>query len=646
MHFPQKPHFSLNIYGLLIWRLLLSLSILTLCRIIFLWYNADLLNVVAGSWAKLFLGGLKFDLAALVYINGLAIMLHLLPLRRMEGKRGQQFMAWCYFIPNLLALIANLADTVYFRFTLNRTSMAVFREFANDNPFRFIRLLIDYPVPAILFVLIASVWIWLYQRAVIRPLLLPCSARLLATTGIAIITGGLCFGAVRGGYGDLRPLAPHNAALYCNEPQQQALVLNTPFTLLRTIGKRGMKVWHYFPDREAKQYFTAVRPTTTDGAFSGKFQGRNVVVIIWESMSKEWVGGLNPNIPGYPSYTPFIDSLLPQAYVFTQAYACGTQSVDAMPALFCSITRPAQPFVTSPYSGNSLTSLPQILHANGYHTAFFHNAENGSMGFDAFAKKIGFQDYYGQREYGDMRDLDKGGWGIWDEPFLQYMAQQLNSFRQPFFATEFTISSHHPFHVPTQYKEMLPKGSLPIQQCIAYTDMSLRKFFETARKCPWYNHTLFIITADHAVTGARPEYKNLVGRFSIPFILYAPEENFTGRNATTFQQSDLLPTLLDLLGIRQTMVSFGHNVFSPSSPHFAVNSAGEMYQMIEGNYVLHFNGEQVTGFYDKKQDPNLKHNLAHRPPAEMKKMLRTLKAYLQEFTQRMTKNQLTLRNNK
>ena len=59
------------------------------------------------------------------------------------------------------------------------------------------------------------------------------------SSGALVVACGLSFGAVRGGYGDLRPLAPHNAALYCDEPQQQALVLNTPFTLLRTMAKRG-----------------------------------------------------------------------------------------------------------------------------------------------------------------------------------------------------------------------------------------------------------------------------------------------------------------------------------------------------------------------------------------------------------------------
>lgn len=643
MPFLRLPRFSLPVYGLLIWRLALSLLFFTLCRIIFLCANADLLHLTGNTAFHAFAGGLRFDLAAMVYVNALAILLHLPPFRFVEHRTWQRLTAVCYFVPNALALAANLADVVYFRFTLNRTTMAVFGEFAHDRSLRFAHFLLDYPLPTLLFVALLALWILLYGFARLRPSHSSCPRRLLGACAATAVTAVLSFGAVRGGYGDLRPLAPHNASLYCDEPQQQALVLNTPFTLVRTIGKNGMKVLDYFPPEEAENYFTALRKPTRDGTFAARCKGRNVVVIIWESMAKEWVGGLNRGIAHYPSYTPFVDSLLPHSYVFTQAYACGTQSVDAMPALFCSITRPGQPFVTSPYAGNGLTSLPEILRAEGYHTAFFHNAENGSMGFDAFARKARFHDYYGQNEYGDPRDVDPGGWGVWDEPFLQFVARRIDSFRQPFFAAEFTISSHHPFHVPAQYKGRLPQGPLPIQQCVAYTDMALRKFFETARTKPWYRNTLFVITADHAVTGVRPEYKNLVGRFSIPFIIYDPRGEIVGTDSTTFQQADFLPTMLDLLGTQRDAVSFGHNVFSPSSPHFAVSSAGGMYQMVQGEFVLHFDGARVTGFYNRLRDPGLKHNLAAASPPQMAPMLRTLKAYLQDFTHRMTENRLRLR---
>lgn len=642
-HF-RLPHFSTSIYGLLFWRLLLSFLMLTLARVIFWGYNADLLHLADLSSTLLaFQGGVRFDLAALVYLNGLMLLLHFLPQRWTTRVWGRRLLRCAYLIPNFIGFIANMTDVVYFRFTLNRTTMAVFREFSNENPLRFFGFLWDFLPITLLTLALLTLWYALDLIPQLRPLVWKMRKEAVVSTLLLVVCGVLSFGGVRGSFGTLRPLAPHNASLYCNEPQQQALVLNTPFTLLRTMGKTAMPIHTYFSDNTAKGYFSAERLPTTDGAWSGRFKGRNVVMIIWESMAKEWVGGLNTQFPNYPTYTPFVDSLLTHSFALTDAYACGTQSVDAMPALFGSITRPGQPFVTSPYAGNGLTALPEFLKRAGYYTAFFHNAQNGSMGFDAFSHKMGFDAYFGMDEYNNPKDFD-GGWGIWDEEFLQYFAQKLSTFRQPFFATEFTISSHHPFHLPARYESQFPRDNVPYHALIRYTDMSLRKFFQTARTQPWFRNTLFIITADHAVTGIRPEYNNTVGHFSIPFIFYDAREEWVGTSDTTFQQADFLPTLLDLLDLQQPkMISFGHNVFSPSSPHFAVSSVGQMYQMIEGEWVLHFDGEKVLGFYNKTADPNLKHNLASQNPPEMQRMLLRLKAYLQDFTHRMKENRLRLR---
>src|SRR5690606_25680861 len=98
-------------------------------------------------------------------------------------------------------------------------------------------------------------------------------------------------------------------------------------------------------------------------------------------------------------------------------------------------------------------------------------------------------------------------WGIWDEPFMQFMANELNQFQQPFFAGFFSLSSHHPYKVPPQYQGKFPKAPLPVQEPIRYTDYALRQFFQTAAQMPWVNNTLFVICADQATVSHLPQYK-------------------------------------------------------------------------------------------------------------------------------------------
>ena len=83
--------------------------------------------------------------------------------------------------------------------------------------------------------------------------------------------------------------------------------------------------------------------------------------------------------------------------------------------------------------------------------------------------------------------------------------------KQPFFSSIFSVSSHHPFALPGKYKNVFPKGDIPILQSMAYTDMALRKFFDNAKTKPWFKNTLFVFTADHATVSNLPQYQTGIG---------------------------------------------------------------------------------------------------------------------------------------
>ena len=626
-------------------RLIVAMALYSAARAFFYLYNKDLLDVSSGAQlGRMFVGGLYFDLSALSYTHVLLGVLSLLPLAFTFRRGYQRFLSALYLTVNSLALILNLGDAVYYRFTFKRTTSSVFAEFGNENPLHFLRFFVDYwgvTLTGLALILLLVV----VDRCLPRPTQPPrtrlISYRLAGSLAL-IVTVALSVIGMRGGSaGTTRPITLSNANAYIQRPQQRALVLNTPFSLVRTIGKQSLPDYQFMPESEVTKYFSSVY-TPGQTPLSGKYKGRNVVLIIWESFAREWVGGLNGDIAGYKGFTPFVDSLLTRSYVFERGYANGGKSIDAMPSIFTSIIKPHVPFVLSIYSGNKLPSLPSRLDSMGYATAFFHGAPNGSMGFDAFTRQVGIQQYYGMKEYGHDEDFD-GNWGIWDEKFLQYVAGQLGKLREPFFAAEFTLSSHHPFLVPKQYQEVLPKGTIPMHQAIAYADMSLRKFFETASRQPWYDRTLFVIVADHAVPGALPEYKTSIGVFRVPIIIFDPRGELTGRDAErVVSQADLYPTILDLVGDQRPMVAFGSSAFDASRPRFMVSHVDGTYQMVEGDWLLQFDGQHVLGFFDMKKDPLLQRDLKGEQSPVLTHMLLRMKAYLQDYAHRMKSDQLTV----
>ena len=247
---------------------------------------------------------------------------------------------------------------------------------------------------------------------------------------------------------------------------------------------------------------------------------KNVVVIILESFGQEFVGALNPQLEGgrYKGVTPFLDSLIEQSTTYEHSFANGRKSIDGMPSVLSSIPMFVEPFFLTPASLNHLSGLAGELDKENYETAFFHGAQNGSMGFEAFSRSTGFNKYYGRTEFeADTRfggkDEFDGTWAIWDEPFLQFYAHKMGEMKQPFMTAVFTASSHAPYKVPERYEKQFPEeGGTPLHKCVRYSDMALRKFFATASVS---RGTRTPCSSSRPITPAFPHMRNIRRRSGV-----------------------------------------------------------------------------------------------------------------------------------
>lgn len=623
--------------------LALSYLLFMICRFVFLWVNYSYYSELTGTELMTILkGGLVFDTSAIVYINALYILLMFFPLHYKEYKRYQQVTKGVFVFTNSIALIMNLMDTVYFQFTNRRTTASVFNEFSNENNIAGIigvELLNHWYLTLLAVVLIYGMF-KLYRKPFgksenLNPwgyygIQLVCL--------VAVIP--FCIFGMRGGIGAaVRPITVSNANQYVNRPIETGLVLNTPFAMIRTIGKKPFVVPAYYKDEAAME---AVYTPVHTPADSVQFRPLNVVVFIMESFGKEYIGALNKDLDGgtYKGYTPFLDSLISESLTFEYSFANGHKSIDGMPSVLSGIPMFVEPFFLTPASMNKVSGIGGELRKKGYYTAFFHGAENGSMGFEAFSRATGFQDYYGRTEYNNDDDFD-GRWAIWDEEFFQFFADELSSFRQPFAAALFSASSHHPFVIPKRYAGKFPKGTLPIHQCIGYSDYALKRFFEKASHEPWFNNTLFVITADHTNQTEHPEYMTESGTFAVPVIFYQPGSTLKGHIDAIAQQIDIMPTVLGYLGYDKPYISFGCDLLAtPTSQTSAVNYIGGVYQYHKGRYLLQFDGKESVALYDFVSDRLLEHNLLGTLPEMQSSMESELKAIIQQYMTRMNTDKL------
>ncbi len=633
-----------NIYWALLLRLLLVMFLFTLCRLAFYFYNASFFpDMATGNLLRLLWGGMRFDLTAVLYVNLLYILLMIVPFDFRFRYGYQETIKYLFFVTNGLALLTNIADIIYYQFTLRRTSADVFQQFENERNLTglLLQFSADYWYALVFWGLLLWIMVKVYQR--IRVWGPQTSNRIvyyLAGIVAVPVIGYLIVGGIRGGFKhSTRPITLSNAGDYVSNPSEIGIVLNTPFSLIRTYGRTKVKPVNYFDEVTLDSLYS---PLHVPGD-TADFRQLNVVVIILESFSREFSGLLNRGMLGleYEGYMPFLDSLMHHSLTFVNGFANGRKSIDGLPSVVSSIPSLGDPYFLSPYSGNKINSLASLLRGEGYHTSFFHGAPNGSMGFSAFMNLAGVEHYYGMDEYGNDDDFD-GLWGIWDGPFLQYYAENLNTFPQPFFSSFFSVSSHHPFRVPDEFEGVFPRGTESIHQCIGYTDHELRRFFSTVSRMPWYNNTLFVITADHTSSDVGfPEYRTGWGFYSVPIIFFRPDNSLSALDEQTAQQTDIMPSVLGYLRYNKPYVAFGRDVFRESTTPVAFNYKDNTYQMFRDEYALVFDGTASLALYDYKRDRLMQHNLLHERPDVVAEMEAYIKAVVQQYNNRLIENRLT-----
>jgi phosphoglycerol transferase MdoB-like AlkP superfamily enzyme len=562
---------------------------------------------------------------------------------RQQHKKG--FLKWTnllFYVANGLAILLNCIDFIYYRFTNRRTSMMVFDEFAGET--NYLKLLYHfikdyYYIGLILIVLIISLILLTKKQTIAKPLLSGWKY-LIINTVITVIVTGISIIGLRGGLPPKQdfPLNPSDAGQYVKHPNDIAIVLNTPFTMLLSMDKPAYPVKQYFRTAdELEAIYTPLHQADT-----GRTKHPvNVVVIMVESLGREPIGFYNQNIDNgrYKGYTPFIDSLCERSYVFMNSYANSRISIEGSPAVTASIPSLQESYTVSLYSGNKIMSLASCLKGMGYQTYYFHGAPNGSLGLNSFANVAGFEHYVGKTEYNNDADFD-GVWGIWDHLFLPFVVNYLKNIKSPFFSFIFTVTSHHPYKIPDYLKDKLPNGTIEIHKSMAYADYSLREFFNSASKQEWFDKTLFVITGDHTCSAYYPEYHTTVGAYTVPIIFYQPGSTLIGKDSIPAQQIDIMPTILNYVGYRKPYFAFGQDLFAPDSAKFVVNYAGNSFQLINNEWVLQFDLEKTISMYHLRTDPEMTDNLAGKNMPVQYFLEKQVKAFIQQYNGRMVNNQL------
>lgn len=591
--------------------------VMGLCRVIFYIYNSDLLpSIATADIPEIIHGSLIFDSASIFYTNLLFIFLSLIPLHFTDKKIWQKILAWVYLITNGAAILLSLTDTFFFPFKLSRLVGDDVHYMGEGNSVSlFFSFLFEYWY-AVIF--LGGILYLLYFVGFKVFTITRSRKYWVNTMMFYIVQSAILFGAVIISVIAIRgfnvskasfPITVSDAANYAH-PKYSSIIMSNPFAFIRTLG-------HKISEPTFKVNGEEFRPIIEPTEAPYSITGMNIFIITLESFGTAHIRSIAEESPvSEGDFTPFLDSLFTKGTLFINGYQGGIRSIDAMPSIWSSIPSFTKNFLSYPQSQGSYHALPHILSTIGYSTSFMHGSVSTSMSFKAFGQMTGvnnfvFRDNY-EAKYG-KGDFD-GKWGIWDNKFLPFILEETSNLQEPFLNTIFTLSSHHPYALPSEeLKDKYPSGKVPILRPIAFVDDVLKDFFKRASKEDWYENTLFIITADHGSGADNEKWKNYPYSHRVPIFFYTPNGVIPAqRIEKTVSHIDIAPTILAMMDYDMPFFGYGASMFDENRT-FAAMGNGDTYSFVEGDTYYQFNnnglidvinfktGESITPNEDKEE---------------------------------------------
>lgn len=308
---------------------------------------------------------------------------------------------------------------------------------------------------------------------------------------------------------------------------------------------------------------------------------KNVVLISIESLSAEFL----EHYGNTQKITPFIDSLANKSLLFTNLYATGNRTVRGLEALTLCIPPTAGESIVKRENNKKKFSTGSVFKAKGYDVKFLYGGYSYFDNMEDFYKGNGY-DIVDRNNFKPEEITFANVWGVSDEDMAKKAIEVMNAEAKsgkPFFNQWMTVSNHRPFTYPDGRIDILGT-SKSREGGVKYTDYSLRKFFEMAKKQDWYKNTVFVIVADHCASSAG-KTELPMDKYRIPGMIFSEGFIQPQEFNQLMSQIDIMPTLFGLLNFNYESKFLGQDVFSPSFQPKAYIATYQDLGLIQDDYL-------------------------------------------------------------
>jgi len=228
---------------------------------------------------------------------------------------------------------------------------------------------------------------------------------------------------------------------------------------------------------------------------------------------------------------------------------------------------------------NTYQAAPSILKNYGYTSAVFHGNNGSFWNRNVIYKSFGFDKFFDASYYNTGTSEDMAEYGLLDKPFFEQSQNLLSSLPQPFYTKLITVGNHYPYKMNQDLVtiDKANTGDASVDnyfQTARYADEAIQQVFQQLKESGLYDHSMIVLYGDHygisdnhnkameQVIGKEITPYESANLQRVPLFIHVPGIQ-GGINHSYGGQTDLLPTLLHLLGIdSQQFVQFGSDLLS------------------------------------------------------------------------------------
>jgi len=599
----KKP--SYTVYSKVALIFLIAIMEFLLARLgLLLLYSSQFKSLDSLQLIGAFIEGVRFDLSSITVFFSIPLLLLALPFAFFRGRIWQGIWTWLMFAILLVMIGILMGDIVYFDFVKRHTAHELLA-FGEGDANLLGGMLFGVFLPYLLAFILNSAVIFFFWLKVARMRLDQSRLRMRQALYylfffVVLVVAG------RGGVG-FKPIAIIDAFASGNSAYSN-LVMNGVFSISHSALEAEDVNHRFYADDKALEILRRYRTIpNTDYPFQQQAnpdsgQRFNLVFLLIESLSHKYVDSFSGNHYGV---TPNLDRMARNGLMFSRFFANGQRSVEGIQATLTGIPS----IIGLPTIGSGIlgkySKLGELAAQNGYRTIFTTSLKRRSFRLDAMAGSAGFKEFYGMEDIPqamEYPDPKAARWG-WDYDTFMKTADCIEAEDTPFLAYIVTGTTHTPYPKLPKHLEKYPYSADKeggFLNTVYYTDWGIGQLLERLRKKTWFDHTIFIITADHAL--AHYQSGDFKGRFQIPLIVYAPKIFRPAIIDTTWSQVDVFSAIIDVLKFKGKYSSLGVSFFNSEQGNPALVREGLVMGVIGNHgYLKHsLKNRLETGAFDSK----------------------------------------------